>query len=213
MSDRTRTDGGRLRCLLADDHPALLAAVSDLLEREDFEVVGPAGDGGRAVALTIEKRPDLALVDYRMPGLAGTELIAALKKAHPPIRVAVYTADADALLVVEALAAGAQAVLLKEAPLGEVGRALDAIASGRQYVDATLAGGALRSGRRGTALTDRERDVLRLLADGLSHDEIGSRLSIGGETVRTHVRKACERLGAATRTQAVATALRRGLIA
>jgi DNA-binding NarL/FixJ family response regulator len=81
-------------------------------------------------------------------------------------------------------------------------------------VDAALAGFALagRGGRNGTALTERERDVLRLLAEGLSHDEIGQRLSIGGETVRTHVRKACDRLGAATRTQAVATALRDGLI-
>ena len=201
------------RCLIADDHPALVAAVSDFLRAHDFEIVGPFGDGRRARAAAEEEQPELALVDYRMPRLAGEELITALRAAAPDMRIAVYTADADDALVQEALAAGAAAILLKEAPLGDLVRALEAILAGRSYLDPALAQivhARQRAAR--TTLTEREVDVLRLLAEGLSHDEIGCRLSISPETVRTHVRKACDRLNAATRTQAVATALRQGLI-
>jgi DNA-binding NarL/FixJ family response regulator len=123
------------------------------------------------------------------------------------MRVAVYTADADERVVSAALAAGADAVVLKEAPLPDLIRALEAALDGRTYVDPALAplGGA-------PELRPRELDVLRLLADGLSHEAIGERLEITAETVRSHVRKASARLGASTRTQAVASALRLGLI-
>jgi DNA-binding NarL/FixJ family response regulator len=136
-----------------------------------------------------------------------------LKDVSPETQVAVYTAEADGALVGEALASGASAVVLKEAPLADVVRALEAIAEGRPYVDAVLAARAL-GGRASetTALTPRETDVLRLLADGLTHEQVGRRLEIGAETARTHLRKACGRLGVATRTSAVARAIRLGLI-
>ncbi|HEY5294398.1 MAG TPA: response regulator transcription factor [Gaiellaceae bacterium] len=195
-------------CLLADDHPALTAAVSAYLSASGFEIVGPAPDGRRAVELATSERPQLALVDYRMPYLAGVELVLALCRASPTTRIAVYTADGDELLAESVLEAGASAVILKEAPLADLLRALEAVLSGRTYVDPTL----LRDGSPRTQLTQRELDVLGLLAEGLPHAEIGVRLGISSETVRTHLRKASNRLGAATRTQAVATALRRGLI-
>jgi DNA-binding NarL/FixJ family response regulator len=137
-----------------------------------------------------------------------------LREASPSTTVVVYTAEADGHVADEVLRAGASGVVLKEAPLVDVLRALESTVSGRTYVDPALAAEALlRPKNGGVRLTDRERDVLVHLAEGLSHDEIGKRLGISGETVRTHVQKACERLGAATRTQAVATALRLGLIA
>jgi two-component system, NarL family, response regulator len=195
------------RCLLADDHPALLAAVGELLERSGDEIVGPASDGPRAVIAAETEQPEVALVDYRMPRLSGAELIARLAAASPDTALVVYTAEADEGLVVDALGAGASAVVLKEAPLPDLIRAVETALDGRRYVDPALApsGGP-------PSLRPRELDVLRLLAEGLSHETIGERLEITAETVRSHVRKASARLGASTRTQAVASALRLGLI-
>jgi DNA-binding NarL/FixJ family response regulator len=198
-----------VRCLVADDHPALTAAVSQYLAASGFVVVGTAADGRRALQLVAAEQPDAAVVDYRMPRLDGTELIAAVVAASPGTKVCLYTAEADEEVARGAVAAGASAVVLKESPLGDVVRALGTALAGRTYVDPALRGRA----RRGSSLTQRELDVLRLLAEGLPHEEIGRRLGIGSETVRTHLRKASERLGASTRTQAVATALRQGLIA
>lgn len=199
----------RASCLLADDHPALTATLSTYLSESGFEIVGPVPDGRRAVELARAARPQLALIDYRMPYLAGVALVRALREASSATRIAIYTADGDERLAASVLEAGASAVILKEAPLTELLPALETVLSGRTYVDPTL----LRAESTRTRLTQRELDVLVLLAEGLPHAEIGVRLGISSETVRTHLRKASNRLGAATRTQAVATALRRGLIA
>jgi DNA-binding NarL/FixJ family response regulator len=203
--------GKPLRCLVADDHPALVAAVSAVLETEGFEVVAKASDGLAAVAQAKETSPDVALVDYRMPRLAGVELVEELRACSPETLVAVYTADPDQSIVGAVFAAGAQALILKDAPLSDLGQALETICAGGRYVDPALARVALGAAAQKPALTPREAEVLAHVADGLSHEEIGNRLSISPETVRTHVRKACERLNARTRTHAVATALRLGL--
>lgn len=201
-----------VRCLVADDHPALVQAIVDFLRASHVDVVATAADGEQAVALTARTKPDTALVDFRMPRLAGVELLESLRRAAPETKVVVYTADADVGLVRAALAAGASGIVLKEAPLADLLRALATVSDGSTYVDPSLAALGIGSSEKPT-LTERETAVLALLADGLSHDEIGSRLSISGETVRTHVRKASDRLGASTRTEAVAKALRLGLIA
>ena len=197
------------RCLVADDHPALRSAVTTYLSENGFDIIGPASDGRRAVALATEEKPDLALVDYRMPRLAGSELVRTLRQASPDTKIVVYTADGDERLAREVLDAGAVALVLKEAPLADLVRALEAALAGGSYLDPALA----KNTKPGGKLTQREIDVLGLLAEGLQHEEIGRRLGISSETVRTHLRKASDRLGASTRTQAVATALRLGLIA
>jgi DNA-binding NarL/FixJ family response regulator len=196
------------RCLLADDHPALTSAVATYLTENGFDVVGPASDGRRAVLLAGTEKPDLALVDFRMPRLSGLELIAELRNVTPDTRICVYTGDANEELAASVLAAGAAGLVLKESPLGDLARALEAILAGGSYLDPGVSTTPVVG-----KLTARELDVLTLLAEGLPHEEIGRRLGISSETVRTHLRKACDRLGAATRTQAVATALRMGLIA
>ncbi len=196
-------------CLLADDHPALTVAIAAFLGENGFDVVGPVADGRRAVALAEKTQPELAVIDYRMPRLSGLELIQALREASPTTRIAVYTADADEALAQDVLAAGAVAVVLKEAPLPDLVRALEAALAGKSYIDPALTKATSSSCK----LTARELEVLTLLAEGLQHEEIGRRLGISSETVRTHLRKASDRLGASTRTQAVATALRLGLIA
>jgi DNA-binding NarL/FixJ family response regulator len=202
------------RCLVADDHPALLLAVTAYLAENGFELVGQADDGAGALAVAEREQPDLAVVDYRMPRAGGAELVRRLKAVSPHTEVAVYTADADDRLVEEALGAGAAAVVLKEAPLADLVRALVSIGQGRPYVDAAIAVRSLGTGANGTAaaLTPRETEVLRLLAEGLTHGQVGRRLHISPETARTHLRKACDRLGVATRTAAVARAIRLGLL-
>jgi DNA-binding NarL/FixJ family response regulator len=200
------------RCLLADDHPALVTAVSSYLEANGFDVVGTAADGREALELAETTQPELALVDFRMPRLAGVELVKRLREAVPAARILVYTADARDGEAAELLSAGAHGIVLKEAPLVDLARALNAVLEGRAYLDPAYAGLGLVGPVRRKELTERETDVLRLLAEGLSYEAIGNELAISAETVRTHVRKACERLNAATSTQAVATAVRQRLI-
>jgi DNA-binding NarL/FixJ family response regulator len=200
--------------VVADDHPAMLAALSEILERNGFAVVGRAGDGEQAVALIEETKPQLALVDVRMPRLSGLEVAVRAAVGSPGTAIVFYTAYGDRALLSEALDAGVRGFVLKEAPLSDLVRAVERVAAGEAYIDPVLAGFLVTDAlnERLTTLTQRERDVLRLLADGLAHEEIGSRLRISPETVRTHVRKAMAKLEADTRTQAVATALRQSII-
>ena len=199
-------------CVVADDHPALLGAVVSYLDASGFDVIGTAQDGARACSVIQELQPDVALVDFRMPRVSGTALVAQLREESPQVRLLVYTADAEENDVTAILSAGASGIVLKEAPLIDLIRALNSALEGRAYVDPGLATAATRPPGRSRALTAREVDVLALLAEGLSYEQIGLRLTISGETVRTHVRKATDRLGAGTSTEAVATALRKRLI-
>jgi DNA-binding NarL/FixJ family response regulator len=204
-----------ISCLVADDHPAVLEAVSDVLADGGIEVTGRARDGQEAIDKIEARRPDVALLDVRMPRLGGVEATRRLSRTAPETKVLLYTGLAEQALVTDALDAGARGFVLKEAPLPDLVRAIETVAAGGTYVDPVL--GGVIAGAEATAklpsLTQRERDVLRLLADGLSNEEIGRELFISPETVRTHVRKAMTKLDADTRTQAVATALRQSLIA
>lgn len=201
--------------MVADDHPAVLEAVSAYLVEEGVDVVARARNGEDALAKIEQRRPRVALVDVRMPKLGGIELTRRAQRSAPETAVLLYTGYGDRALLTEALDAGVRGFVLKEAPMDDLLRAVQSVAAGGRYVDPVLAGtlAATSVGEKLPELTQRERDVLRLLADGLSNDEIGKRLFISPETVRTHVRKAMEKLDADTRTQAVARALRDNLIA
>ena len=205
----------RVTCIVADDHPATARAVCSVLEERGIDVVGRARDGEEAAALIAERKPAVALVDLRMPRLNGIEVTRRAQRTSPGTGVLLYTAFGEGALLTEALDAGARGFLLKEAPLDDLIRAVETVAGGGVYVDAVLAGAmaSAQSGDRAPMLTQREREVLRLLADGHANEEIGRRLFISPETVRTHVRKAMAKLEADTRTQAVAMALRRSIIA
>jgi DNA-binding NarL/FixJ family response regulator len=192
----------------------MLASVSDILVRHGFDVVGRAADGQQAVTLIGSLKPTIALVDVRMPRLSGIEVAIQTASVSPDTSIIFYTAFGDRALLSEALDVGARGFVLKEAPLSDLVRAVERVVAGEAYVDPVLAG-FLVSGNlaeRLPALTQREREVLRLLADGFANEEIGKRLHISSETVRTHVRKAMAKLESDTRTQAVATALRQSII-
>jgi DNA-binding NarL/FixJ family response regulator len=204
-----------ISCVVADDHPAVLEAVAEFLTQGGVDVVGRASDGEEALDRIEKRKPRVALVDVRMPRLGGIELTRRAKRAAPSTSVLLYTGYGDRALLTEALDAGVAGFVLKEAPMDDLLRAVQAVANGGTYVDPVLAGTLAASSVGGNVpqLTQRERDVLRLLADGLSNEEIGKKLFISAETVRTHVRKAMDKLDADTRTQAVARALRENLIA
>ena len=201
-------------CIVADDHPAMVEAVADVLTEHGLSVVGRARNGEEALAQIEARKPDVALVDVRMPRLGGIEVARRSAEISPETAVILYTAYGDRALLTDALDAGARGFVLKEAPLVDLARAVSLVAGGGTYVDPVLAGylATARTTAQLPSLTPRERDVLRLLADGHSNEEIGKRLYISPETVRTHVRKAMQKLDADTRTQAVATALRQSLI-
>ncbi len=204
-----------IRCSVADDHPAVLKAVCDFFVEEGIEVVGQSMNGTDALRQIEEKRPDVAVLDVNMPGLTGIAVARAVSEQGLPTAVVLYTAAGDRALLAQAVDAGARGFLLKESPLGELRRAVQAAAEGTVYVDPILAG-ALATGaatEKLVELTERERDVLRLLAEGHDYDAVGKALFISPETVRVHVRKAMTRLNANSRTQAVAEAIRQSLIA
>jgi DNA-binding NarL/FixJ family response regulator len=206
---------GPITCVVADDHPAVLEAVAGFLIQGGIEVIARARDGEEALERIEQRKPQVALVDVRMPKLGGIELTRRAQRSTPDTSILLYTGYGDRALLTEALDAGVRGFVLKEAPMDDLLRAVQSVASGGTYVDPVLAGTLAASsiGNKLPELTQRERDVLRLLADGLANEEIGKRLYISAETVRTHVRKAMDKLDADTRTQAVARALRDRLIA
>jgi DNA-binding NarL/FixJ family response regulator len=208
-------DASPLRCVVADDHPPIVDAVARYLESEDgIEVIARLEDGAEALAAIEELKPDVAVLDVRMPELDGVEVARRLSAQGSTTGVILYTGLAERALVIEALDAGARGFLLKEAPLADLVRAVRVVAEGRTYVDPILAGvlATPEVTQRLPGVTKREREVLRLIADGKRNEAIAEILGISPLTVRSHVKKAMEKLDADTRTQAVANALRQSLI-
>ncbi len=203
-----------MRVVVADDHPAILDALCRALERGDVEIAGRAGDGEQALHLILTAAPDVAVLDVRMPRLDGIAIARRLHEAEVPTAAILYTGAAERAVLLEALDAGARGFVRKEAPLTDVEKAIRVVASGETYVDPALEGvlTSCDATQRLPALSPREREILRLLADGMGNEQVAQRLEISPLTVRTHVKNAMLTLEADTRTQAVARALRDSLI-
>jgi DNA-binding NarL/FixJ family response regulator len=201
-----------IRVLVADDHPVVLEGLAAILRAEEgVEVAATAGGGEEAIALYARERPDVVLLDLRMPDRDGLEVIAALRGADPGARILVLTSFDDDEDVYRALAAGAAGYLLKDAPPAELVRALTTVAAGGRAIPPAVA--ARLADRLGVSeLTPRELEVLAAMARGDGNREIARRLKIGEGTVKGHVSNVLSKLGVETRTQAVAAALSRGLV-
>lgn len=215
----TTENSQALTVVLADDHPIFRSGLRAVLESAGHRVVAETGDGSEVVTAVTQliaegNRPDLVLMDLRMPGTDGVEATRMLTAATEPVPVLVLTTyDADAAIL-RAIEAGATGYLLKDTPAPQLLASIAGAARGRTTL-APAAAAALASSVRAPrpgALTGRETDVLRLVAQGLSNAQIGARLSIAESTVKSHLLHAFAKLGVEDRTRAVTLALERGLI-
>ncbi|CAM5469292.1 MULTISPECIES: response regulator [Streptomyces] len=205
-----------IRVLLADDHPVVREGLRGMLDAEpDLTVVAEASSGPRAEALCAELLPDIVLMDLRMPGGGGVESIRRIRAAGLPCRVVVlttYDSDSDILRAVEA---GASGYLLKDLGRAELADAIRAAARGETVLAPTVATrlvDQLREAPEVPRLSERETQVLRLVAEGCTNAEIGRRLFIGESTVKTHLLRVFGKLGVSDRTAAVTGAMRHGLL-
>jgi DNA-binding NarL/FixJ family response regulator len=206
---------GIVRCLVADDHPALRQGLGRVIEAEDgLEVVGEARDGTQALALTERRRPDIAVVDIEMPRMGGLEYCRRVREAGEQPQVIVYTAHDDVKLLDEALEAGARGFVLKTGPMADVVQAIRSVMSGRPYIDGNLTSSLLdrRDGESADGLSKREGEVLQLLADGLPTEAVAEHLYLSPATVRSYAEAAMHKVEGRNRVHAVANALRAGLI-
>jgi DNA-binding NarL/FixJ family response regulator len=208
------TAQAEVRCVVGDDHEALRHGLVALLEAEqDLSVVGQAADGRVALELVERRAPDVAVLDVGMPTLDGIEIAEALAARGLSTQVVLYTAHGDPALVERALDAGARGFVLKSGPPQDLVRAVRAVRDGQLYLDALLAARVLEQrSRTPTGLSERERQVLGHLADGLTTEAVAGTLFLSPGTVRSYAENAARKLDARNRTHAVAVALRRGLI-
>lgn len=210
-----------IRIVLADDHAVVREGTCQLLEREpDIEVVGEASNGQEAIDLVESLKPQVVVMDVRMPGIGGVEATKQIKKRFPDVEVLVMTAYDDDEFVFASLEAGASGYLLKTAPVKELIKAIHEVAEGQSALDPGVARKVLRQIKEGPhrkkrddmaeLLTEREQDVLKLLAESKTNKEIGEVLIISDRTVQTHLSNIFHKMKVNSRTEAVLTAIRRG---
>ena len=213
-----RRDGAALRVLLVDDHQVVRRGLRTFLEvQDDIDVVGEASDGEEGIARAEELRPDVVLMDVRMPGVDGIEALRKLRDLGNPARVLVVTSFTEKRTVVPALRAGAAGYVYKDVDPEALASAIRSVHAGQVVLQPEVAEALLSQGEegggqgRGGSLTDREREVLALIADGRSNREIARRLVLSEKTVKTHVSNILMKLDLADRTQAALWAVRHGI--
>lgn len=217
-------DGARQghRVVVVDDHDVYRRGLTKLLRDEGIDVVGEAASGEQAVALVQRLEPDVVVMDLHMSGMSGVEATQRLTATMPGVRVLVLTIVAEEDEVLSAIVAGASGYLLKDASIEQIVEGIEAAVRGDALVSPRVAGplmARLRSDPRLAAetprdlLTDREREVLRLIAEGVDNAGIASRLHISQNTVKNHVSSVLGKLDVDNRTQAAVQAIRHGLLA
>jgi DNA-binding NarL/FixJ family response regulator len=198
--------------LIVDDHEVVREGLRLSLSRsENIRVVGEAADGEAAVTLAKRRKPNVVILDVRMPGMDGLAAAKEITSEIPETAVLMFTAFAERSLLTRGLESGAKGYILKEAPHQTIVRAIQKVADGDGYVDPALMPAFLTKERE-NMLTAREREILQLLADGMSNADVAAKLFISQETVKSHVRHILSKLEADTRTHAVAIALRTAII-
>jgi DNA-binding NarL/FixJ family response regulator len=213
--------------VLADDHAVVRAGTRQLLERQlDMQVLGEAADGEEAVRLAQELKPDVVVMDVRMPKMSGVEATRRIKQETPEVAVLVLTAHDDDEYVFALLQTGANGYLLKTAETDELVRAIRTVAAGQSALDPTVAGKVVAQFARGQplsdmlvnvkdeyeGLTEREMEILRLVGKGLTNKKIGKQLYISDRTVQAHLSNIFSKLGVESRTEAAMYAVRRGWV-
>jgi len=201
-----------IQVLIVDDHPVVRLGLRTMLDSErNISVMGAAASAREALAEVEKQRPDVVLMDLRMPEMEGTEAIAELRRIEPNIRILVLTNYEEDEYIFRALQAGAMGYLLKSAPQEEIVQGVEMVHRNKRCVPPNIAKRLLETIAR-EELSQRELEVLRLVAGGLTNKEIAQRLFISAKTARNHVASCLVKLGVTDRTEAATTAVRRGLI-
>ncbi|WP_158793125.1 response regulator transcription factor [Granulicella sp. L60] len=201
-----------IRILIVEDHHVVRKGFVALLQMLDgVQIVAEASDGLQAISLFREHRPDITLMDLRLPGMGGVDAIKAIRQEFPESRIIVLTTFDGDEDIYRALQAGAHGYMLKGMDAEDLTRAIHIVHSGKSYIPAEVAG-RLAERFSGSELTERETDVLKLIVRGNSNKEIGTKLFISEATVKTHINNLLSKLGVSDRTQAATTALQRGIV-
>src|SRR4029079_1735993 len=209
----------KIRVLIAEDHATVREGLKLILGAHcDIEVVGDTGDGRTAVALTQQLRPDIVLMDISMPGLNGQKATAQLKECFPEVHVLALTRHQEDGYLQQMLRAGASGYILKQSPPAELLHAIRAVAHGGKYLDAAVAGRMMGSyagrsvvsGQALSELSERETEVLRLIAWGYSNKEVANRLNLSVKTIESHKANAMKKLGMSSRIDIVRYAVVQG---
>jgi DNA-binding NarL/FixJ family response regulator len=207
-----------VRVVVADDHSLVRQGLRRSLDgATDIQIVAEAASGEDVLDQVERHRPDIALLDIRMPGMNGIEAAGRIADRFPDVSVVMLTGHEESRHVVEAVRAGAKGYVLKTRDADDLAHTLRRVAAGDLVIDQDMVPALaeeITEGRTGSndGLSAREMEILALLADGLTNKEIGARLYISPDTVKTHLEHICQKLGTADRTSSVAEALRRGLI-
>lgn len=211
---------GAIKILIADDHPVVREGLFAMLGREhDFEVIGEARDGVEAVNKARELNPDVVLMDLRMPEMDGVEAMRQIRSAMPDVKFIILTTYSDDEYIFSGIEAGARAYLLKDAPREDLFKAIRAVYRGESLIQPVVASKLLdrfselsRRTPSGEGLSERELEILRLMAKGAANKEISAQLNIAQSTVKTHIANIFQKLRVNDRTEAVTQALKKGII-
>ena len=211
---------GKIKILIADDHPVVREGLVTMLSRENnIEVVGEAENGAEAIKKAGELGPDIILMDLRMPEVNGVEAMTQIKGTHPNINFIVLTTYDNDEYIFKGIEAGARAYLLKDSPREELFKAIEAVYRGESLIEPAIAGKVLdrlvelsRQGSPQAELSSREIEVLKLIAQGTGNKAIASSLNISESTVKTHIQSIFQKLDVNDRTEAVTKALSKGII-
>ncbi|HVB99452.1 MAG TPA: response regulator transcription factor [Candidatus Dormibacteraeota bacterium] len=201
----------RIRVVIADDHPIVREGLRAVLKTQrDIEVVAEAANGPQAIEQFLLHRPDVLLLDLRMPEMDGIGVLRAVLEKKPDAKIVVVTHYGGDQDIYRTLHAGAKAYLLKDSPRQELLECIRAVHAGRRWISPPV-GAQLAAGMEMPQLTRREVEIIRLMANGKSNKEIGDSLGISDNTVKVHVRNMFRKLGATSRTEALRIALLRGI--
>lgn len=208
--------------LLADDHPVVRRGIRSILEREpDLEIIGETGDGLEAVKMAGKLNPDVVVADMMMPGLTGLEVARQISQQFPASRVLLFSIHSNEAYVIAALKNGAAGYVLKDSSADELITAVQDVAKGKRYLSDSLADRVIDLYLRHIpedlsdpyeSLTNREREVLKLSAEGLSNPEIGERLCISSRTVETHRQNLMRKTNLQNQAELIRYAIRRGIL-
>jgi DNA-binding NarL/FixJ family response regulator len=202
------------RCLAVDDHPTVRQGLGLMFGgADDLELVGTVESGEEVLDAVVDLDPEVVIVDVRLPGIDGISAVKRIAQAAPNVKTVVFSAYGDKRLLSDAIVAGARGYVLKGSPPEDLLRAVRTVKTGKPFVDPSLSPTLLMAtGAADAPLSEREREILQLLAEGLHTEEVARRIGLSTETVKSDTKRAIQKLEADTRVHAVAIALRQAII-